>query len=820
MKQKKSKMGFYKILLICVAIMLLLLIISAFFLWGYLEAYEASRLENLLRTMQNDVDYDFWETELLNAMKARYTYFEEGDAPLVPHLHTIRNVQYFFRESSNESTIDVPVYTLRAGARDIGVVRFSRAEGVGHGFYTWEVEGIDFLESFVDGLDRSVSITASHNAEVFVNGVLVSQEYRVECDFEYGATYQIDGLFGDIEVTVTEFNGGTSLPEYIYDNNYIFLIIVPYSQYFRVIAPEGASVYANGELVSDEYIIDSQIVPAIFERHYRSGEAPLRLCRYEFELSELYIEPVITATDASGIELPLSISEEGVFMFSVAPSYEYKELFGSLVEEFIMAYFRLNANVGSDKDGNFRTVAEYVVTMSVLHTRLRFTYPQWTDTGSTDIIINSLDIDNFKPYGDRYFTCEVVFDITVQTETGVQEHTGKIEILFTAVDNRWLVLDMLAREPTPESTPMPTSTPPAEDLTDELSISISDGKSAAVLLDRNYSTRHELKQGTTIEISAPEIIYSMYIIWGLPPGEWSLISGNGESGQTHIYGAQGIIHEYIELDNPSRELVINLSNSGAVICDIYAFSKGYPPDWVQVWQPPLEKADMLLIPTHSDDEHLFFVGTLPYYAGERGYAVQVAYLKNHWNQPPRPHELLNGLWAVGVKNYPVIGPFNDRYADSLSQARSIFAWDDVVDFHVELLRRFKPSVVVGHDLNGEYGHGFHRLNAHTLREAVTLAISDDYHASSYERYGVWDTPKLYLHLYQNGTIYMDWSIPLEHFNGSTGYEMAVIGYSFHHSQHRWAFAVPGSGPMGHNFGLVRSTVGPDVIGGDFFENIE
>jgi len=316
-------------------------------------------------------------------------------------------------------------------------------------------------------------------------------------------------------------------------------------------------------------------------------------------------------------------------------------------------------------------------------------------------------------------------------------------------------------------------------------------------------------------VKAPEVIHGLYIIWAEPPGEWSL-----KSDQTHIYGKNDFIHEYIELESPGSDITIHLSETGTTICDIYAFSEGYPPDWVQIWNPPLEKADMLVMPTHSDDEHLFFVGTLPYYAGERGYDVQVVYLVNHWNQPPRPHELLNGLWAVGIKNYPVIGPFIDRRPGSLSEARSFYGWDNIVDFHVEQLRRFRPSVVIGHDLNGEYGHSVHMLNAHALREAAEKAPDSEYHISSYDLYGTWDTPKLYLHLYRDNAITMDWSIPLENFGGRTGYDMAVIGYSFHHSQHRWSFTVPKTGPSGHRFGLVRTTVGPDITGGDFFENIE
>ena len=44
------------------------------------------------------------------------------------------------------------------------------------------------------------------------------------------------------------------------------------------------------------------------------------------------------------------------------------------------------------------------------------------------------------------------------------------------------------------------------------------------------------------------------------------------------------------------------------------------------WQPSCEKADLLLIVAHPDDELLWFGGALPTYAGERGMAVQVMYM--------------------------------------------------------------------------------------------------------------------------------------------------------------------------------------------------
>lgn len=378
---------------------------------------------------------------------------------------------------------------------------------------------------------------------------------------------------------------------------------------------------------------------------------------------------------------------------------------------------------------------------------------------------------------------------------------------------------------TPEQTPIqseepvePTEEikPDAEDITKKVYIDI-DGHYSEKLSDDNHYTKYTLNKGSVINISASEQIHSLYIVWDREPGEWTLIAND----EKVTGGKNGFIHEYIELSNSSKRASIELTNNSAIICDVYVFTYGNLPDWVQTWDMPYEDADMLLLSTHADDEHLYFGGMMPYYGGELGYKVQVAYLVNHWNEPYRPHELLNGLWTVGMTAYPIIGEFDDLYSPSLEHAKTIYPLEDVLDYQVELLRRFKPEVVIGHDLKGEYGHGAHMLNAYGLTLAVEYAADDTKYISSYEKYGLWDTPKLYLHLYEENKILMNWDIPLEKFNGLTAFEMAVKGYDCHKSQHIWSFAVR-QGESQYDcrwFGLYRSLVGPDIQKNDVFENI-
>ena len=379
----------------------------------------------------------------------------------------------------------------------------------------------------------------------------------------------------------------------------------------------------------------------------------------------------------------------------------------------------------------------------------------------------------------------------------------------------WLLLSVGAlRVQAAQQSERPSQQPTGEAA--QIAAQVTDDRGARcwALEDGSRSTKITLT-GQSLTIQGQSPFWGIYLIWDQPPGSWQ---AEGE-GVLLSGGEEGFLHEYLPLPQSCSTLTLT-APAGAVCCDVYLLGEGATPDWVQVWQPPLEDADLLLLPTHADDEHLYFGGTMPYYAGELGKKVQVVYFTNHWAEPYRPHELLDGLWTVGIRAYPVISEFVDRYADTIEQARALYDEEEAVAFQVEQLRRFRPEVVVGHDLNGEYGHGVHKYNAYILQRALEAAADASQYPESAARYGTWDVPKTYLHLYPENPILMDWSQPLAHFGGKTALEMAQLGFAEHQSQQTY-FKVEDFGPYDcRRFGLYRTRVGADVIGGDFFENLE
>ena len=157
----------------------------------------------------------------------------------------------------------------------------------------------------------------------------------------------------------------------------------------------------------------------------------------------------------------------------------------------------------------------------------------------------------------------------------------------------------------------------ARDLTSGASLTLTDRDGAeeavesAKLLDNKYSTYTTLRAGETLKVSSSDKIASLYIVWNKIPGEWTLTAGNTE----YTLGKNGFLHEYADIEAISGTAVSEVSikvSTDISICDVNIFTGGELPAWVQTWDPPCEKADIMLMSTHSDDEHLFFAGLLPY----------------------------------------------------------------------------------------------------------------------------------------------------------------------------------------------------------------
>ena len=378
----------------------------------------------------------------------------------------------------------------------------------------------------------------------------------------------------------------------------------------------------------------------------------------------------------------------------------------------------------------------------------------------------------------------------------------------------------------------------ARDMTLDCKMTLSPGKYKTLdrICDRDWHTIYQSNKmknpSVTLEAPKGELMHGVYVCFGDKLEPWK-VEAKQDGKWVTVYESEGLYaHEFAPLDGETCIRVMPSTTKQTTLCigEIYVYGEGELPATVQFWQSAPEKADLLVLAAHPDDEVLFFGGTIPYYAGEKGMNVVVAYMT--CNLMERRSELLNGLWEAGVKTYPVIEDFWDKYTTKLDKGYEAWGKAATNKFIVGMLRQYKPEVVVTHDVNGEYGHGAHRVCADAMKNAVVTAAKADKYTDSAKAYGTWEVKKLYLHLYKENQIEMDWDQPLSAFGGRTGFEVAEDAYGWHFSQHdqgqknketgKYEYFVvePRTSDYScYRFGLAYTTVGPDVEKNDFFENI-
>ncbi len=406
---------------------------------------------------------------------------------------------------------------------------------------------------------------------------------------------------------------------------------------------------------------------------------------------------------------------------------------------------------------------------------------------------------------------EYTGEMALKSEMRTQDSTYTIQYLDSVCNK--ILGDLWKKYGTPDLSS-------ASAIKQDISVTASDGRSTSKLKDDSYKSVVTADSSVSLEISAELPLYGLYVEWNAFPPEWT-IEYDGKSIEC---GKNGFLHEFVEIPGGAESCVMRFSGD-VKISDITGFTAGLLPGDIQVWEPALEDPDILVFSTHADDEILFLGSVLVTYGGELKKKVQVIYMCEFFSTASeREHEKLDGLWTAGIRNYPVNGPFSDTNGTTLSEAEKKYGYDNVAAFATENIRRFKPQVVVTQDFKGEYGHGGHIVLAEGVKRAVENSMNADYDPESSEKYGVWDVPKTYFHLYPENEIFISVREPLENMGGRIGLDILADAYRKHESQ-QWCWFYVSDGLGDHpdykysvsKFGLYRTTVGLDT-GNDMLEH--
>ncbi len=272
-----------------------------------------------------------------------------------------------------------------------------------------------------------------------------------------------------------------------------------------------------------------------------------------------------------------------------------------------------------------------------------------------------------------------------------------------------------------------------------------------------------------------------------------------------------------------REIRMTVLDGSGQMSELFTYSAKQIPPKAIVWEEPLDKADILLVETHGNDDMLIFGAVLPTYT-DRGYRIQVADIA--CDTIGRQRESSAGSYLCGLRNFKTFFEFEGLHTTKYQDfADSWFKESpDPYERLTAEIRRVRPEVVITHDIeNGDSGDGSHKLTAEITKRAVEAAADPDAYPESAEQYGVWQVKKLYMHMATEKPIKIDVDTPLQSFGGKTAYELSVEGITLWHSydggDKGLINAVKSRKYAPCDYGLVFSTVGDDVQKNDFLENI-
>ncbi len=347
----------------------------------------------------------------------------------------------------------------------------------------------------------------------------------------------------------------------------------------------------------------------------------------------------------------------------------------------------------------------------------------------------------------------------------------------------------------------------APDLTESCEISLNGKKNSKNVTDHSLKSSWESGSAKDpwVTITSPEPVYGLYICFSAMP-DYEIQVDRGSGWEKAADGNPDYLHAYYELDGVTRIRIQATGEKKANLGlnEISVFGEGITPEWVQRWEPTPEKTDLMFVIANPDEEVLYLGGAIPVYACEQRRSTAVVCMA--YDNPSRRGELLNSLWSMGYRFYPLINP--EKALNSKSQARSL-------EFAAEAIRRCRPEVIVTLDENGEGKNAQRKMAASICREAYDLAASRDGEAGS------WQAKKLYMHLYGSSPTILDWDQPLESQGGLSGISAARYAYLYYKTQDATDKSVLGIAKKFPNnqFGLVKTTVGEDRERNDFLENI-
>ncbi len=174
-KQMKNKSGFFKFMIIYVAVAVVLISVGLVIFWGFIKAYEEGMPYNAMKTVMNQFNTEDIGKLVNSDTLTSDNEFENSDAILDEYKKLIDGKEITFEEAK-DYTDKNPVYLVKADKKSVAEITLVEAGRNNHHFKVWKFGSISISDYMKD--TTTITITAPSNMEVMVNNIKVSDKYK------------------------------------------------------------------------------------------------------------------------------------------------------------------------------------------------------------------------------------------------------------------------------------------------------------------------------------------------------------------------------------------------------------------------------------------------------------------------------------------------------------------------------------------------------------------------------------------------------------------------------------------------------------------
>ncbi len=431
---------------------------GCYLLYRYAEAYEASLPERVMDALMAETTEDQWYNYTRRDAPLAVSEFEDGEALFTAYYDAaVRGRSFSYRKVPGAYRDDRPVYTVRAGGKDLCTVALAPIgrHAAGFGRELWQVGEIRSCFTMDDLESVAVIIDAPAGDPVSVNGVTLPESCRtgeqvpapdvteLESRFETQPVYdrwRVDPLYGDI--TVRDKNGVVLSPireEGSREIRYLAREEELYS--FTVRAPEGVTVTVGGaELAPGDAVKAEDGILAGLEA-YTGGET---LRQLTWSYGGLYSLPEITGRAPDGTALTPLMNEKGELLFFLPQDEALKEAMEPRVREFFDRYIDYSSRAYDE--GRYNMLLSCILPGTELYAYVRDSVAAMIWASATQVHYDELTFTDFRSVGEDCFTCTIRykadFSATAWYESYTYDLQNAYELAFVRQGDLWYAAAM------------------------------------------------------------------------------------------------------------------------------------------------------------------------------------------------------------------------------------------------------------------------------------------------------------------------------------------------------------------------------------------